>query len=148
MFLFCLWDVHRHSLVRRSLDKLAIAPVDSYLPAAEDDFQSGFEEGSGEGGGEPIRQKPGDKACGEGAEEGGQFDLLESSDKENLLEEETEPSLEEILVEEEKEGSAEDREKAKATFGHDLPKGYPANLSDSPSRSKESYCPKKVYSGF
>ena len=62
VFLLCLVGVHGHSLVRRSPDKLAIAPVDSYLPAAEDDFQSGFEKG---GGGEPISQQPGEKACGE-----------------------------------------------------------------------------------
>ena len=139
MFLLCLagvhLGVHGHSLVRRSPDKLAIAPVDSYLPAAEDDSLSGYEEGSGE----PRSQQPGDEASGEEGQEGGQFDLPEYSDDENLVEEVTEPSVEENLVEEEEEGSGEDMEKAGATYeapGPEIPEGDPANLPDSPPGSK------------
>ena len=141
VFLLCLAGVHSHSLVRRSPDKLAIAPVDSYLPAAEDDSLSGYEEGSGEGGGEQRSQQPGDEASGEEGEEDGQFDLPEYSDEENLVKEATEPSLEDNLVEEE--GSAEDLEKAGAIYeapGPEIPEGDPANLPDSPPGSKVEYC--------
>ena len=139
VFLLCLASVHlgvhSHSLVRRSPDKLAIAPVDSYLPAAEDDSLSGYEEGSGE----PRSQQPGDEASGEEEQEGDQFDLPEYSDEENLVEEVTEPPVEENLVEEEEEGSGEDLEKAGATYeapGPEIPEGDPANLPDSPPGSK------------
>ena len=81
-------------------DKPAIAPLDSNLAAVEDDFQSGSEEGTGEGGGEPRIQQQEGEASGGGGEEGGQFDLPEDSDKENLVREATEELVEENLVQE------------------------------------------------